>query len=173
MDNALLDLPQETQDVLVAQIARWAHRLSQHRFSAIGSLYADSEDGYYIGPIVSPRFFTEGRAELRLARGPFTRAREYLLACIQREIDCASALLSQGESSSSLEYRRESEQYRAEVESTMKLMSDLVHKCTGLDKEDPALSPFSIDMHELDLKDFIVSKDDPTQIVSELDIHLR
>lgn len=166
LDNVLPSLPTQTQDLIVAQIARWTQRLSQHRFSAIGSVYADSEDGYFIGPIVSPRYFTEGRAEIRLNRGPFTRTREYLLACTHREIESARALVAQGESSSSDEYRMESEQCSSEVESTMKLMTELIQKCDGLDSDDPELSAFSIDMHELELKDFVVSEGDPTKIVS-------
>lgn len=165
LDSILLDLPQETQDLLIAQIARWTHSLSRHRFSAIGSLYADSEDGYFVGPIVSPRYFTEGRSEIVLDRGPFTRARDYLLACTKREIESARALFAQGDSSSSVEYRRDSEQCFAEAESTMNLMSELAQKCSGLDSEDPELSAFSIDLHGLELKDFIVSEADPTKIV--------
>ncbi|KAI5122770.1 hypothetical protein M0805_009852 [Coniferiporia weirii] len=163
LDVMLPELSSGDQDVIVAQIARWTSKLFRHRFSAIGSLYANSEDGYIVGPIVSPRFFTEGRAQVRLDRGPFTSAKDYLLSCTQREIDCMRTLLAQD---ASMGYQRDLEDCRLQVDQTMSLMTNLIQKCKGLDDSDHELAPFSLDFHEMSIKNFILSESDPTRIVA-------
>lgn len=165
MDILFPSLSPSEQDLLIAQIAKWAIRLFRHRFESIGSLYANSEDGFMVGRIVKPSFFSEGRAHLPIDRGPFTTAKDYLLACAQREIDCARMLISQD---ASVAYQRDVEDCRLQVEQIMSLMADLIEKCKGLDDDDPELAPFSLDFHQLGLKNFVISESVPRRFVSRL-----
>ena len=159
------DLTLNQQDAITAQIARWTAKLLHHRFNSIGSLYPDSHSGYVVGPILSRTFFVDGRAKLKLDRGPFNTAREYFLACTQREIDCARSLASQIVSSEAARYQHDAEESLLQVESNMNMLSDLIMRCKGLDSDDPHLSPFSLDIHELSMKNFIVSREDHSIVV--------
>ncbi|KAH8117821.1 hypothetical protein DFH11DRAFT_1570878 [Phellopilus nigrolimitatus] len=163
LDIILPSLSLGDQDRVVAQIATWSAKLSRHRFGAIGSLYANSEDGYLVGPIVATQFFAEGRSHLRLDRGPYATAKNYLLACTQREIDCARTLVTQD---ASLSYQRDLENCKLQVDQSMLLLSDLVQRCRGLDDDDPELAPFSFDFHDMGPRNFIISRNDPTRIIS-------
>lgn len=166
LDSVLLDLSQNDQDALVAQLARWAARLSKFRFSSIGSLYPGKEENYVVGPIVKKRFFSEGRVRLSsLDRGPFKSVKDYLLACMQREIDCSRTLTAQD---ASLAYQRDLEECRIQVEQSMAIMEGLIQTCPGLEDDlgEGGLTPFSFDIHDIDLKDVIVSSDDPSRIIS-------
>ena len=165
LDIIFSRLSSDEQDLLIAQIAKWSVRLFRHRFNAIGSVLPNAEDGYFIGPIVKQPFFTEGRARLRIERGPFATAKEYLLACAQREIDCARTLVTQD---ASLEYQRDLEDCRLQVEQIMSLMANLVQKCRNLDDDDPEFSAYSLDFHEHGLKNFVISASEPRRIVGQI-----
>lgn len=154
------------QDAVVAQIARWTAKLFYHRFSVIGSLCPDTQDGYIVGPLISRRFFVEGRGKLKLDRGPFSTVRDYLLACTQREIDCARILVEQNASAESSRYNRDVEDCRLQVESSMAMLTDLIVRCKDIDSGDPELAEFSLDIHELSMKNFIVSDQDHSKVVS-------
>ncbi|THH12295.1 hypothetical protein EW146_g7751 [Bondarzewia mesenterica] len=186
LESIFSDLPSSTQDTLVAQLAIYMLELSHHNFSSIGSLFFPhlpptlpaspclSSDGVMfpsvpstvLGPLTHSSFYIDGRASLPLDRGPFPTARAYFFACAQRELDCARALFTQGASEA---YLRDLEEGQLQVERSVGLMHDLIRRCRGLDDEDPDLARFSLDMHELGLKSVIVSKEDPSKIVSIID----
>ncbi|KAI0038546.1 hypothetical protein FA95DRAFT_1206179 [Auriscalpium vulgare] len=177
------DLPPQSQDLLVAQIAKYVLEVSRFTFPAIGSLKLTSPNALSsppaspttpmassslppIGPLAHPAFYIDGRASLPLARGPFDTVREYFDACAQRELDSTRALFTQGAPPG---YQREFEEAQLQVERSVGLLSDLIKRCDGLDADDKALSRFSLDLHELGLKNIVVSEEDPTKIVSIVD----
>lgn len=164
LDAIMPELAPTDQDQIAAKFARWSTKLSKFRFPLIGSLYPGKEDNHIIGPVVRKRFFSEGRGQFtKLERGPFKSVKEYLLACTQREIECSKNLSAQD---ASLSYQRDVEECRLQVEQSMSVMENLIHKCPGLDDEDEELAPFCLDIHDLNLKDVTVSKENPTRIVS-------
>lgn len=168
LEAILPTLSNVQQDAIVAQIARWTLELLKNNseISAIGNIYCDeASQEYTIGPLVHLPFLTEGRSHLDLDRGPFSSARAYLLACAQREIECSRMLFSQEASD---DYQRNLEQCRLQVEQTVMLLTNLISRCKGLDDDDPALAAFTLDIHGMSLRNFIVSPDDPSQIVSTI-----
>ncbi|KZT53717.1 hypothetical protein CALCODRAFT_38559 [Calocera cornea HHB12733] len=90
---------------LMENLARVLVPVLKHRFDKIGSLYFDESDEpasatekekareepqerkYKVGPIVSWPFFGNGRGFRELDRGPWKSEREYLDACIKREVE--------------------------------------------------------------------------------------
>lgn len=150
------------QDQIVATIARWMLDIFHRRFDKIGSL-TDESGG--IGPISSKLFYEEGRSKLSLDRGPFTTARAYYLACAQRELDACRMLFAQDAPPS---YQRDLEDSRMTVERIAGMLCDLTNRCHGLDDDDPEMAPFSLDIHEIALKDIFVSPGNPTNIVRTL-----
>ena len=151
------------QSRIVAQVARFMTELFRHRFDTIGSLILDREE-HRVGPIVRRSFCLDGRAKLALNRGPFTSARAYYNACAQRELDCARTLFVQDASPA---YQHDLDDGRLQVERITGLFCDLVRKCDGLDDSDPAMAPFSLDIHQFGLKNFIVNPADPVQVVRD------
>ncbi|KAI0833519.1 hypothetical protein BC628DRAFT_1308600 [Trametes gibbosa] len=148
------------QDQIVAKIAQWMIELFGHRLSKIGSITDESGD---VGPVSSKLFYNEGRSRLSLDRGPFSSARAYYLACAQRELDACRMLFAQGAPPS---YQRDLEDSRLMVERITGLLCDLTNRCHGLDDDDPEMAPFSLDIHDLTLKDIVVSPEDPTNIIA-------
>lgn len=136
--------------------------LFRHRLSKIGSITDESGD---VGPVSSKLFYNEGRSRLSLDRGPFSSARAYYLACAQRELDACRMLFAQDAPPS---YQRDLEDSRLMVERITGLLCDLTNRCHGLDDDDPEMAPFSLDIHDLALKDIVVSPEDPTNIVRGL-----
>ena len=140
--------------------------LFSHRFPSIGSLTFGTSDStqapFPIGPIVRAPFYADGRSHFPLDRGPFTSAKSYFLACAQRELDCARHLFVQ---SASPAYQRELEGTRFQIERCVGLMSDLVSRCEGLDGDDEELRGFSLDVHELGLRNVMVAEGDHSKIV--------
>ncbi|KAI0367796.1 hypothetical protein BV20DRAFT_1023845 [Pilatotrama ljubarskyi] len=159
LDAVFPDLSPHQQDLIVVQIARWMVELFQHRFDKIGSL---AEETGAVGPIVSKLFYDEGRSRLALDRGPFSSARAYYLACAQRELDACRMLFAQDAPPS---YQRDLEDSRLTVERIAGLLCDLTNRCRGLDDDDLALAPFSLDIHDIGLKDIFVSPENPTEIL--------
>lgn len=131
----------------------------RHRFDKIGSL---TDDSGTVGPIASKPFYEEGRSRLSLDRGPFSSARAYYLACAQRELDACRMLFAQDAPAS---YQRDLEDSRMMVERIAGMLCDLTNRCHGLDDDDPELAPFSLDIHDIALKDIFVSPENPTDIV--------
>ena len=160
------------QNVFVAQIARWMLELFTHRYSHIGSLtsrnpiVSGTDGNVTVGPIVRRPFYDDGRSQFPLDRGPYTTAREYYLACAQREIECARALFVQGASPA---YQRDLEETRLMVERCVGLLSELVARCEGLDEDDPELAPFALDIHDVGLRNILVSPEDHSKIVSAVE----
>ncbi|CDO68951.1 hypothetical protein BN946_scf185000.g94 [Trametes cinnabarina] len=66
-------------------------------------------------------------------------------------------------------YQRDLEESRLMVERIAGLFCDLTNRCQGLDEDDPEMAPFSLDIHNLALKNIFVSPDDPTKIVAVTD----
>ncbi|KAI0359829.1 hypothetical protein OH77DRAFT_871121 [Trametes cingulata] len=160
LDAVLPGLSPQQQDLIVARIARWMVELFQHRFDKIGSL---TEETGTIGPVVSKPFYEEGRSRLALDRGPFNTARAYYLACAQRELDACRMLFAQDAPPS---YQRDLEESRLTVERITGLLCDLTNRCRGLDDDDPALASFSLDIHDIALKNIFVSPENPTEILT-------
>ncbi|KAI0064973.1 hypothetical protein BV25DRAFT_1914121 [Artomyces pyxidatus] len=170
LENVFDDLPDAAQDALVAQIAKYILEVSEHTFPALGSIVLPPASGSPalppLGPLTHPSFYIDGRAALPLARGPFRTAREYFLACAQRELDCTRALFTQGAPPG---YQRELEESQLQVERSVGLLSDLAQRCAGLDGDDAPLARFALDLHDIGLKNILVSADDPTQICAVVD----
>lgn len=182
---ATLSLAQKTS--LASQLAKYTLALTQHRFSTVGSLTlspspsssrspspSHTDSHFSVGPIVRPLFYTDGRAKLPLDRGPFPSVTAYVLACAQRELDCARML---GAQASSEEYRREVEEGRLGVERSMGLLVDLVERTGVLDSDldlEGALlgcgseGQFTLGFPELDGKRVYVDPGDPSKIVRSL-----
>ncbi|KAI0925786.1 hypothetical protein AcW1_008119 [Taiwanofungus camphoratus] len=167
LDTLFTTLSSFEQNLIVAQVANWMLEIFSHRFDAIGSLTMDGDHvEYHVGPIVRRPFYTDGRARLVLNRGPFKTAKAYYLACGQRELDCSRVLFVQD---ASPDYRRNLEDGCLQVERIVGLLCDLISRCEGLDTDDPVLAPFSLDIHQLGLKNMYVSPENPSQITSVVD----
>ena len=149
-------------EAIITQIAKWAVNLFRLRFDAIGSLYPDSENGYKVGPIVRSSFILDGLARLHLNRGPFFTAKEYMLACVQREIDRQKELVAENASS---EYQKALDNMSHDIDQYAELFKSIVDKCGDLDDGDPIMSPFTLDFHVLGMRNFILSEEDPKRIV--------
>ena len=154
------------QNMIIAAIARWMIELFEHRFDAIGSLRQDWEtQDYHVGPLAMKQFYADGRHKLTLDRGPFSAAKTYYRACVQRELDSSRMLFVQDAPPS---YQQDLEDSRLTVERIAGLLCDLINQCQGLDEDDPEMAPFSLDIHEIGLKNIIVSPENPTNIVRAL-----
>ncbi|KZT29748.1 hypothetical protein NEOLEDRAFT_1127559 [Neolentinus lepideus HHB14362 ss-1] len=150
------------QHEIITQVVKWMLELFSLRFNQIGSLYQQEDGEITVGPMTRSIFYLDGRAHLDLDRGPFSTAKAYYLACAQRELDSSRVLFTQD---TSADYQRNVEEMRLQVERTVGLMSELVNQCRGLDDDDPTMSPFSINLHRLSLKNIFVSPDEPSRIV--------
>lgn len=147
--------------------------LSHHRFPSIGSILLSSlsptsstSTAPTLGPLTLPTFYTEGRSSLPdLDRGPFLTARAYFLACAQRELDSARALFTQGASE---DYLRDLQEGQLQVERSVGLIVDLIKRCQGLDEDDAELGAFTLDMHEVALKNIYVDEETQSKIVRTL-----
>ena len=149
------------QNMIIAAIARWMVELFSHRFDAIGSL-TSAEGDFKIGPVVMRPFYSDGRSKLTLDRGPFKSAKAYYRACALRELDSAKALFSQDAPAS---YQHELEDSRLTVERITGLLCDLTNRCQGLDEDDADMAPFSLDIHDIGLKNILVSSVNHTEVV--------
>ena len=184
LDTIFEDLPAESQDALVTQLAHFLLELSHLSFSAIGSIALPrSADPSLpsspppspsppsappalppLGPLTHPCFYIDGRTALSIDRGPFPTARAYFLACAERERAATRALFTQG-APAGAEYQALLDETQAIVERAVTLLIELVRRCEGLDGADPELGRYALDLHELGLKNIIVARDDPTRIV--------
>jgi len=161
-------LTSSEQTAIVAQIAKWMLELFQHhRLPKLGSLTRHDDSEPVIGPIIGRPFIADGRAKLPLDRGPFSAARSYYLACAQRENDASRALFVQDSSLPS--YQRNLEEVQLQVQRCVGLFYDLVTHCPGLDDDDPEMAPFSLDIHDIGLKNILVSSEDHSKITSIVD----
>jgi len=135
------------------------------RFDSIGGIYAgaDTPGDAIVGSIINPPFYIDGRADYPLDRGPWPSAKAYLHACAQRELDCSRFMFNQDTSAG---YQTKVEEAKFAVERSMSLFQRLVDNCEGLDELDPDFAPFSLDIHELALRDLTVDNDDHSTIVS-------
>ena len=147
---------------IIITIAKWMVDLSDRRFGAIGSLTTDGAGGYRIGPVVMKPFCGDGRSKLTLDRGPFESAKAYYRSCALRELDSAKTLFAQ-EASPSCQHQFEDT--RLVVEQITGFLCDLTNGCGGLDEDDPEMAPFSLDIHEMGLKNIYVSPENHTHIV--------
>jgi len=178
LDAIFEDLPAETQDSLVTQLAQFMIELSHHSFPAIGSIalpkpcdptpvaspVTSPAATPPLGPLTHPCFYVEGRAALSIDRGPFPTARAYFLACAERERAATRALFTQG-APAGAEYQALLAETQTIVERAVTLLIELVRRCEGLDSADPELARYALDLHELGLKNIVVATDDPTRIV--------
>jgi len=182
LDAIFEDLPAETQDSLVTQLAQFMIELSHHSFPAIGSIALPKPCDPTLaaspvtspaavpplGPLTHPCFYVEGRAALSIDRGPFPTARAYFLGCAERERAATRALFTQG-APAGAEYQALLAETQTIVERAVTLLIELVRRCEGLDSADPELARYALDLHELGLKNIIVAADDPTRIVALVD----
>jgi hypothetical protein len=181
LDTIFDDLPAESQDALVTQLAQFMLELSHLSFPAIGSIVLPRSADPSIpsssppspstplalpplGPLTHPCFYIDGRTALSIDRGPFPTASAYFLACAERERAATQALFTQG-APAGPEYQALLAETQATVERAVTLLIELVRRCEGLDGADPELGRYAIDLHELGLKNIIVARDDPTRIV--------
>ncbi|KAI0783669.1 hypothetical protein C8Q75DRAFT_782852 [Abortiporus biennis] len=169
LDTVFGTLSQPQQTAIVAQLAKYMFELFQHRFPTIGSITRqdDSSEEFAIGPIVTRPFYIDGRSKQPLHRGPFNSAKSYYLACAQRELDCCRVLFTQD--SSLPGYQRNLEDVQLQVERCVGLLHDLITRCQGLDDDDKEMAPFSLDIHDIGLKNILVSRDDMAKIVAIVD----
>ncbi|KAF8486142.1 hypothetical protein DFH94DRAFT_710901 [Russula ochroleuca] len=176
LDTIFEDLPAESQDSLVTQLAQFMVELSHVSFPAIGSIALppqpcdppSSAALPPLGPLTHPCFYVEGRTALSIDRGPFPTARAYFLACAECERAATRALFTQG-APAGAEYQSLLAETQAIVERAVTLLIELVRRCEGLDSADPELARYALDLHELGLKNIIVASDDPTRILALVD----
>jgi hypothetical protein len=178
LDTIFDDLPVETQDSLVTQLAQFMVELSHLPFPEIGSIVlpqpcdptasstpvSSSPALPPLGPLTHPCFYVEGRAALSIDRGPFPTARAYFLACAERERAATRALFTQG-APAGAEYQALLAETQSIVERAVTLLIELVRRCEGLDSADPELARYALDLHEIGPKNIVVARDDPTRIV--------
>ncbi|KAH9945158.1 uncharacterized protein BXZ73DRAFT_96148 [Epithele typhae] len=149
------------QNLLIATVARWMVEVSKQPFDSIGSLaVATAQNDFVVGPVVAKPFYTDGRSNVVLDRGPFKSAKAYYRACAQREQDALRMLFVQD----APPYRQDLEESHLTVERIAGLFCDLINRCQGLDEDDPEKAPFSLDIHELGLKNVFVSPENPTRV---------
>ena len=179
LDTIFDDLPAETQDSLVTQLAHFMLEASRHSFPAIGSIAlpqhaatdasspspTDPATVPPLGPLTHPCFYVDGRNSLSIDRGPFPTARAYFLACAERERAATRALFASGGGAAGAEYQALLADSHALVERTVALLVELVRRCEGLDGADVELARYALDLHELGPKNIIVAREDPTRIV--------
>jgi hypothetical protein len=181
LDTIFDDLPAETQDSLVAQLAHFMLEASRHSFPAIGSIAlsqpaaaaaaapslapTDPATVPPLGPLTHPCFYVDGRNSLALDRGPFPTARAYFLACAERERAATRALFASGGSAAGADYQALLTDTHALVERAVALLVELVRRCDGLDGADAELARYALDLHELGPKNIIVAPEEPTRIV--------
>jgi len=179
LDTIFEDLPAESQDALITQLAQYMLELSHLSFPAIGSIalsrsscdpptpptpVSASPAVPLLGPLTHPCFYVEGRTALSIDRGPFPTARAYFLACAERERAATRALFTQG-APAGAEYQALLAETQTIVERAVTLLVELVRRCEGLDSADPELARYALDLHELGPKNIVVAQDDPTCIV--------
>lgn len=178
LDTIFDDLPAESQDSLVTQLAHFMLEASRHSFPAIGSIAlpqspapapspspTDPATIPPLGPLTHPCFYVDGRNALALDRGPFPTARAYFLACAERERAATRALFAPGVGAAGAEYQALLADTHALVERAVALLVELVRRCEGLDGADAELARYALDLHELGPKNIIVAPDEPTRIV--------
>ncbi|KAF8501689.1 hypothetical protein F5888DRAFT_1260890 [Russula emetica] len=182
LDKIFEDLPAETQDSLVTQIAQFMVESSHLNFPAIGSIVlpqpcdppptpsplSSSPALPPLGPLMHPSFYIEGRHALSIDRGPFATARAYFLACAERELAATRALFHK-DAKAGDEYEALLAETQGIVERAATLLVELVRRCEGLDGADPELARYALDLHELGLKNIIVASNDPTHILALVD----
>jgi len=153
------------QDLVIGQIARWMMELFTHSFDKIGSLYPveGNPGAVQLGPVAQSLFYIDGRAEYPLDRGPFSSAKDYLSGCAQRELDSSRFMFSQD---TSKEYQMRLQEEKDNVERSMHLFEQLIHQCPGLDGGDPEMAPFTLDVHNLTMRNIIVDPEDHARIIS-------
>jgi len=153
------------QDLVIGQIARWMMELFTHTFDKIGSLYPIEGEpaAVKMGPVTQPLFYIEGRSEYPLDRGPFSSAKDYISGCAQRELDSSRFMFSQD---TSKEYQMRLQEEKDNVERSMHLFEQLIQTCPGLDSGDPDMAPFTLDVHNLPMRNIIVDSEDYARIVS-------
>ncbi|KAF7794800.1 hypothetical protein EIP86_005942 [Pleurotus ostreatoroseus] len=183
------------QDAFVSQLAWFMVELSGHRFASIGSLSlspsldagpdpspgspsVDRPASYTVCPLVRRPFLADGRAPLALDRGPFPSARAYYRACAQRELACARTLDVDSEGAALPSYRQSLEANRRLVERCAELLEVLVDRCEGLAEDadegialsdvDEQRACFSLDMHDIGLKNILVDPNEHSKIVGHL-----
>lgn len=162
LDGVFLTMEPAEQNLVITTIAKWMVEMSAHRFEAIGSLTSDGAGGHRIGPVVTKPFYADGRSNLSLDRGPFESAKAYYRSCARRELDSAKTLFAQDAPAS---YQHQFEDTRLMVERITGLMCDLTNSCDGLDEDDLEMASFSLDIHEIGLKNIYVSSEDHSNIV--------
>ncbi|KAH9994889.1 hypothetical protein BJV77DRAFT_1066603 [Russula vinacea] len=159
-DPALFDLPAESQDSLVTQLAQFMVELSHLSFPAIGSIAlppqpCDPPSSALppLGPLTHPCFYVEAapRSRSTAAHSP-QRAHTSSLGA-----------------PAGAEYQALLAETQAIVERAVTLLIELVRRCEGLDSADPELARYALDLHELGLKNIIVAPDDPTRILALVD----
>jgi len=182
LDSIFEDLPPESQDSVVTQLAQFMVEVSHLTFPAIGSISlpqsCDSSAPSSpvsaspalppLGPLTHPCFYIEGRTALSIDRGPFPTARAYFLACAERERAATRALFTQG-APAGADYQTLLAETQSIVERAVTLLIELVRRCDGLDSADPELARYALDLHELGPKNIIVASDDPTRILALID----
>ncbi|KAI0288020.1 hypothetical protein BC826DRAFT_916328, partial [Russula brevipes] len=185
LDTIFEDLPAESQDALITQLAQYMLELSHLSFPAIGSIalsklscdpstpptpvsVSASPALPLLGPLTHPCFYVEGRTALSIDRGPFPTARAYFLACAERERAATRALFTQG-APAGAEYQALLAETQTIVERAVTLLVELVRRCEGLDSADPELARYALDLHELGPKNIVVAQDDPTCILAIVD----
>ncbi|TBU48820.1 hypothetical protein BD309DRAFT_1037610, partial [Dichomitus squalens] len=73
------------------------------------------------------------------------------------------------ERSPSASYQQDLEESRLTVERITGLLCDLTNRCQGLDKDDPEMAPFSLDIQNIGLRNVYLSPENHTEIVSVVD----
>ncbi len=186
LDTIFEDLPADSQDSLITQIAQFMVELSYLNFPAIGSIAlpqpcdppsapspaSPSPALPPLGPLTHPCFYIEGRTALSIDRGPFPTARAYFLACAERERAATRALFTQG-APAGADYQALLAETQDIVERAVTLLIELVRRCEGLDSADSELARYALDLHELGPKNIVVAPDDPTRIVRSALLHSR
>ncbi|KAJ7221540.1 hypothetical protein GGX14DRAFT_313886, partial [Mycena pura] len=156
------NMSESQRETVVRTLAGYVNELLQTRFSSIGSLYA-SDDGTDVGPMIpicNPWCF---RTDATLDSGPWATEKEYLLGCIEREVQWISGHPEDLYSTWSCDSNSDLvEQYKT-------LFKKLSTRIETMDYLLPGSGPFVLRHPDFNPSNIMVEEHDPSVITAVID----
>ncbi|KAJ7629421.1 kinase-like domain-containing protein [Mycena polygramma] len=156
------DMSEPQREKVVRTLAGYIAELLQTRFSSIGSLYQNA-DGTDVGPMIpicNPRCF---RTDATLDSGPWATEKEFLLACIKRELQWIS------DHPEDLNSKWSSEPDSDLVGRYKVLFEKLYSRIETMECLHPGSGPFVLRHPDFHPTNIMVQEDDPSVIIAVID----
>ncbi|KAJ6482101.1 kinase-like domain-containing protein [Mycena vitilis] len=150
------------REKVVRTLAGYIAKLLKTRFSSIGSLYANA-DGADVGPMIpicNPRCF---RTDATLDFGPWATEKEFLLACITRELQWIS------DHTEDLNSKWSANPDSDLVGRYKLLFEKLYSRIEAMDCLQPGSGPFVLRHPDFHPTNIMVQEDDPSLITAVID----